>query len=51
MGNIDIFIDDVLVYTITWEKHIKILKEFLRRLRLAGLTTRPTKCVVGYNDL
>ena len=49
--NIDHFIDDVLTHTATWDDHIKALKDLFQRVRKAGLTTRPTKCCVGYNEV
>ena len=44
-------IDDVLIFSITFDEHVLMLKEVLRRLRDAGLTARPTKCFVGYHSL
>ncbi|XP_055997762.1 uncharacterized protein LOC125654613 [Ostrea edulis] len=49
--NVDNFIDDILVYTQTFEQHVQVLSEVLRRLREANLTARPTKCSAGYRKL
>ena len=49
--NIEHFIDDVLTHTATWDDHIKALKDLLQRVRKAGLTIRPTKCYVGYDEV
>ena len=49
--NIDHFIDDVLTHTATWDDHIKALKDLFQRVRKAGLTIRPTKCYVGYDEV
>ena len=47
MNNVDNFIDDILVFTETWEEHIQVLEELFKRLRQANLTVRPSKCSVG----
>ena len=49
--NIEHFIDDVLTHTTTWDDHIKALKDLFQRVRKAGLTIRPTKCCVGYDEV
>ena len=41
-------IDDILIYTSTWEQHVVALQEVLSRLRVAGLTARPKKCSLGF---
>ena len=50
-SNVVNYVDDVLVYTQTWDDHFKVLRSILNRLREAGLTARPTKCFVGYRSL
>lgn len=37
------YLDDLLVYSETWEEHVQHLDEVLRRLREAGLTVNPEK--------
>ncbi|XP_038057353.1 uncharacterized protein LOC119728962 [Patiria miniata] len=49
--NVINYIDDILVYTETWEDHMVTLEEVLQRLRNAGLTARPTKCCIGFKSL
>ena len=39
------YIDDVLVYSSSWEEHLAHLHEILASLRQAGLTAKPSKCV------
>ena len=51
INDVDNFIDDIILATDTWEKHIRVLTEVLTRLRNAGLTARPSKCFVGYDQL
>ncbi|XP_071501873.1 uncharacterized protein [Diadema antillarum] len=45
------FIDDILVHTTTWEKHLKVLRELFKRLRQAGLKAKPSKCLLGQESL
>ena len=37
-------LDDLVVFSSTWEEHLKHLQEVLTRLREAGLTAKPSKC-------
>ena len=45
------YIDDILIYTDTWDEHVKVLESVFRRIEQAGLTARPTKCMIGYESL
>ena len=45
------YIDDILIYSTTWEQHLATLTELLRRLRAARLTARPSKCFVGQTSV
>ena len=45
------FMDDILVATPTWEMHMKVLRLLLQRLKDTGLTARPTKCQIGFQEL
>ena len=47
MDNVVGYIDDLLVHTRTWEKHVQTLKELFKRLEAANLVARSTKCVFG----
>ena len=51
MDNVDNFIDDIIVYTMTFEQHLKVLRELFQRLRDAGLTAKPSKCLIAYSSL
>jgi hypothetical protein len=42
------FVDDICLFTETWEEHLQLLEEVFGRLRKAGLTIRPSKCMIGY---
>lgn len=51
LSNTDSFVDDILVYTETWEEHLVTLRKLMLRLRDANLTARPTKCSLGYKEI
>lgn len=51
MENIDNFIDDIIVFTVTVENHLQVVRELLERLRGANLTASPSKCSIGYASL
>ena len=38
------YLDDLVVYSDSWEDHLKHLKMMLQKLREAGLTVKPRKC-------
>ena len=41
------YLDDLVVFSSTWEDHMQQLREVLQRLRKAGLTAKPSKCQFG----
>ncbi|XP_033098347.1 uncharacterized protein K02A2.6-like [Anneissia japonica] len=45
------YIDDILIYSTTWEEHVRSIEELFCRLRGAGLTARPSKCFVGQHQV
>ena len=38
------YIDDVVVYSESWEEHLRHLQTVLERFREVGLTAKPSKC-------
>lgn len=38
------YLDDVVIYSGTWQEHLEHLSDVLRRLQKAGLTINTTKC-------
>lgn len=51
MENVDNFIDDIIIFTQTFEQHLERLEELFQRLRSAGLTAKPGKCSLAYSSL
>ena len=47
MPGVGSYIDDIVIYSDSWEDHIRTLKELFGRLRKARITARPTKCLRG----
>ncbi|XP_014857306.1 PREDICTED: uncharacterized protein LOC106926725 [Poecilia mexicana] len=45
------YLDDVVVYSQSWEEHLIHLQEVLHRIRLAGLTINPKKCAVAQREV
>ncbi|KAK7101623.1 hypothetical protein V1264_019974 [Littorina saxatilis] len=45
------FFDDILVSSVGWEEHLKSLDKLLTRLGEFGLTARPTKVEVGFQEI
>ncbi|KAK3085949.1 hypothetical protein FSP39_011202 [Pinctada imbricata] len=51
LQNVDNFIDDILIYTPTFEEHLEVLKQLFVRLRNANLTAKPSKCTVAFSKV
>ena len=45
------FIDDTIVFSYTFEEHLRDIDEILTTFELAGLTIQPYKCFVGFHSL
>ena len=45
------FMDDILIATSTWEEHVQALQMLFERLQETGLTARPSKCKIGFEEL
>ncbi|XP_068073009.1 uncharacterized protein [Danio rerio] len=41
------YLDDIVVYSDTWQQHLQHLQEVLQRLQAAGLTVNPQKCTIA----
>ena len=46
-----VYIDDVLVFGSTFEKHLMDLDEVLNRFTLSGLRLKPAKCIFGNQEV
>lgn len=44
------YLDDIVIYSTTWEEHVQHLQEVLQRLQEAGLTVNPAKCAVARTE-
>lgn len=38
------YIDDVIIYSQTWEEHLEHLETVIKKIKQAGLTINPEKC-------
>ncbi len=47
----DSFINDIIVFTETWERHLEVLTELFDHLSNTGLTVKPSKCVIGAESI
>ncbi len=45
------YIDDITVYSKSWEEHFQHLQETLMRLQRAGLTVKMAKCRFGRKEV
>ncbi len=51
LDEVESYIDDIIIFTMSWEEHLVVLEEVFRRLAGVGFTVRPTKCVLGANSI
>ena len=51
MEGVGCYVDDVCMFSVTWKDHMELITQVFRRLRKAGLTIRPSKCMIGYEDV
>ena len=41
------YLDDLVIFSNSWERHLHHIREVFDQLRAAGLTAKPRKCQVG----
>ena len=46
-----VYMDDLIVYSNSWEEHMNHIRQALRALKQAGLTANPNKCEWGGREL
>lgn len=46
-----VYIDDIVVYSKSWEEHLVHLDKVLGAIAAAGITLSPAKCFVGYSSI
>ena len=44
------YLDDLVIHSSTWEEHLVQVQNVLQRLRIAGLTAKPSKCQLGMSQ-
>ena len=44
------YLDDLIIFSDTWEHHLRHLISILQQLRRANLTVKPQKCQLGMAD-
>ncbi|VDH97682.1 Hypothetical predicted protein [Mytilus galloprovincialis] len=51
LENVDNFVDDIIVYTRSFNHHMEVLESVFERLASANLSARPSKCYIAYSSL
>ena len=51
LSGVSSYIDDIVIYSDSWEEHLSTLKELFGRLRRDRITARPKKCLLGANRM
>ena len=44
------YLDDLIIYSESWNDHLKHISEVLKCLRKAGLTMKAKKCQIGMSE-
>ena len=47
VDNVETYIDDIIVHTRDWQNHVETLSCRFERFRDAGVTVKPSKCVIA----
>src|SRR3954447_8563083 len=46
-----VYIDDITIYTKTFEEHMEVLEEVLRRIRKHKMYIKPKKCTIATEEV
>ena len=46
-----VYIDDIVIYSKSWEDHLEHLDRVLGAIAASGITLAPVKCFVGYSSI
>ena len=49
-SSVAVYLDDIVIYSETWEDHVEHIREVLQRLRSSNLTAKPAKCQFGMRE-
>lgn len=44
------YLDDVIIYSASWEDHVRHVRDVLDRIESAGLTINPAKCAIAKRE-
>lgn len=44
------YLDDVVIFSSSWEEHLEHFKEVFQRIQSAGLTINPRKCAIAKKE-
>ncbi|KAL2089209.1 hypothetical protein ACEWY4_016108 [Coilia grayii] len=50
-GYASAYLDDVIIYSTSWEEHLTQVQDVLRRIQAAGLTVNPGKCAMAQTEV
>lgn len=49
--NIVTYIDDICVYTDSFDNHVNVITKVFQRINDNGLTVKPSKIEIGYSEI
>ena len=49
--DIEHYVDDIMAHTLTWEGHLAALRDLFSRVSSAGLTIKPSKYMIGFQEI
>ena len=49
--NVDVYVDDIIIYNEEWGEHLQTVEKVLKCLQDANLTLKPSKCLFGQREI